>query len=66
MSGSISFFVSALVGYYLLHAVTLGGPTNIGTAAVVAAATAVVEGVSGGMDNLLVPLTAYSLSQHLL
>lgn len=68
LSGSLGFFVSSLIGYYVLHAASIGGvsSTDFTTVASIAAATTIVEGVTGGLDNPFIAMTAYSLSQILL
>jgi dolichol kinase len=65
LSGSLGFFVSSIVGFYLLRSILMDGSWDFGMILRVASITSVAEGITGAYDNIFIALTAYAATQYL-
>jgi dolichol kinase len=65
LSGSLGFFVSSIVGFYMLRSLLTDGSWDFGMILRVASISTVAEGITGAYDNVFIARRAYAATQYL-
>lgn len=65
LSGSLAFLLSSLAGYSFFQSILFGTSTvNLFAALPVVTMATITEGLTGGFDNIMVPIAVYVLSNQ--